>query len=506
MKKTLALFLLLSTLFVFVSCNGNADDNSIITDDTTSSEGGVVIAGEGNSEYTIVWKAGAKDIEKEAVMALSSEITEATGVTLGMKIDLVTKPEEAVAPEKAVFVGNVGYDGIKEKWSELGENDYTVSEQNGSVYIMGGSSIAIYYAMIHFRDNFIDSDNKKVVVPVGYSFTFDGADSRDDYVEDPDKLLMNWINEFQTPEGMLDFEEKRASFADPNGRMMSFAHRGDAVHYPEDSIEGIISAVRMGIDCIEVDVRVTKDGVPILLHDGTLTRTTNYETVKGTVVNGIKLPTSAKPEDWTLEQIRCLRLKERDGRNYAKLTDYVIPTFEEVLKVCNNRCMVLTDKIATSADVRNIVFPVCKKVNIYSCVMLCGSLSVSDAFVLRRELKNNGVKEADLPMYLGRMSCKSNSAWGTNINAIQEGGMIPLFRFSGLSGVSDDGMEHLTRMETWLLAVKGKVRWQFDSNLGESKNNETAEFWDRAYELGVNSMMVDDPITLCKYIAQKHFL
>ena len=502
MKKVLSVLLLLSMMSIFCSCSGN---DSISEQSENLSENGVVVAQYGKSEYTLVWKAGAQGAEKQAVMDLSNKITEVTGAVLEMKVDLVISGEDSSVPLKSVYVGKVGYDDVKSKWSALGENDYTVTEENGNIYVMGGSESAIYYAMLHFRDNFINDETKSIVVPTGYSYVFEGADSREDYINDPNTLLMNWISEFETPKGMLDLEEKRASFANPAGRMMSFAHRGDAMHYPEDSIEGIISAIKMGADCIEVDVRVTKDGVPILLHDETLTRTTNYERVKGTVVNGIQLPTSEKIEDWTFEQLRCLRLKEKDGRNSAKLTDYVIPTLEEVLNVCNNRCMVLMDKITSAAEMRSIVFPICKKLDVYSCVMFCGGMSVSDAFVLCRELKNNGVKETDLPMYLGRMSCKSNSSWQSNIKSIQDGGMISLFRFSGLSDVSYDGMEHLNRMESWLLTVKGKVRWQFDSQLGGNEKNETTEFWDRAYELGVNSMMVDDPLAFCKYIAKKHF-
>ena len=502
MKKVLSVIVLLSALSIFCSCSVN---NSTSEESNNLSQNGVIVAQDGKSEYTLVWKAGAQGAEKQAVMDLSSKITETTGAALEMKIDLVIPGEDATLPEKALYVGKVGYDGVKEKWSALGENDYTVTEENGNVYVMGGSEIAIYYAMLHFKNSFINMGTKSVTVPTGYSYVFEGAESREDYINDPDKLLVNWIAEFEAPEGMLDFEEKRASFADPAGRMMSFAHRGDAMHYPEDSIEGIISAIKMGADCIEVDVRVTKDGVPILLHDETLTRTTNYERVKGTVVNGIQLPTSEKIEDWTFEQLRCLRLKEKDGRNSAKLTDYVIPTLEEVLNVCNNRCMVMMDKITSAAEMRSIVFPICKKLDVYSCVMFCGGMSASDAYVLRRELKNSGVREADLPVYLGRMSCKSNGAWQNNIKAVQDGGLISLFRFSGLSDVSYDGMEHLNRMESWLLSVKGKVRWQFDSQLGGNGINETVELWDKAYELGVNSMMVDDPLALCQYIAQKHF-
>lgn len=505
MKKVLAIFLALSTLFVLMACNGKTSDNSKESADNSSSAENIVIASGGSSEYTVVWKAGAQGAEKQAVMDLSNKITEVTGATLEMKIDLVIPGEDATLPEKALFVGKVGYDGVKEKWSALGENDYTVTEENGNVYVMGGSEIAIYYAMLHFKNSFINMGTKSVTVPTGYSYVFEGADSREDYVNNPQKLLMNWISEFETPKGMLDFEEKKASLADPDGRMMAFAHRGDMVHYPDNSIEGIISAWKMGVDCVEIDVVMTKDGVPILFHDEYLNRMTNFESVKGTKVNGIQLPTSSKVSDWTFEQIRCLKLKEGSGGDSAKLTEYIVPSFEEALKVCNDRFFMMVDKIADISDMKTMILPVAEKLGIYDCIIFCGGMSVSDAFVLRRELKNNGVKETDLPMYLGRMSCKSNSSWQSNIKSIQDGGMISLFRFSGLSDVSEDGMEHLNRMESWLLAVKGKVRWQFDSQLGGNGKNETLEFWDRAYELGVNSMMVNDPLALCKYIAKKHF-
>ena len=499
MKKALAILLLLSALLGLIACNKTEEGED------SRGESDVVIANGGSSEYAIVWNAGAKGAEKQAVMDLSGKITEITGAALEMKIDLVIPGEDATLPEKALYVGKVGYENVKSKWSALGENDYTVTEENGNVYVMGGSETAIYYAMLHFRDSFINSETKSVTIPVGYSYVFEGADSREDYINDPYTLLMNWISEFETPKGMLDFEEKRASLANPNGRMMAFAHRGDTVHYPDNSIEGIISAWAMGVDCVEIDVVMTKDGVPILFHDEHLNRMTNFESVKGTKVNGIQLPTSSKVSDWTFEQIRCLKLKGGSGGDGSKQTDYVIATLEEALKVCNGRCYVMVDKIASATEMREYVLPVAEKLNAYKSVMFCGGMSVPDAFLLHKELKNKGVKETDLPVFLGRMSCTSNSSWQSNIKSIQDGGMISLFRFSGLGNVSEDGMEHLNRMESWLLAVKGKVRGQFDSQLGGKGKYETAEFWDRAYELGVNSMMANDPLTLCKYIAKKHF-
>ncbi|MFI9113091.1 glycerophosphodiester phosphodiesterase [Streptomyces venezuelae] len=50
------------------------------------------------------------------------------------------------------------------------------------------------------------------------------------------------------------------------------AHRGDPYRVRENTLRSIASAVERGADAVEVDVRLTKDGVPVLLHDDTLKR------------------------------------------------------------------------------------------------------------------------------------------------------------------------------------------------------------------------------------------
>jgi glycerophosphoryl diester phosphodiesterase len=52
------------------------------------------------------------------------------------------------------------------------------------------------------------------------------------------------------------------------------AHRTCPKHAPENSLEGIARAARLGADAVEIDVRLTRDGLPILMHDRTLRRTT----------------------------------------------------------------------------------------------------------------------------------------------------------------------------------------------------------------------------------------
>lgn len=50
------------------------------------------------------------------------------------------------------------------------------------------------------------------------------------------------------------------------------AHRGDPYRVRENTLPSIRSAIERGADAVEIDVRVTRDGVPVLLHDSTLER------------------------------------------------------------------------------------------------------------------------------------------------------------------------------------------------------------------------------------------
>lgn len=53
------------------------------------------------------------------------------------------------------------------------------------------------------------------------------------------------------------------------------AHRGASAYAPENTLEAFELALSMGADALEMDVRVTADGVPVVMHDATLDRTTD---------------------------------------------------------------------------------------------------------------------------------------------------------------------------------------------------------------------------------------
>ena len=60
-----------------------------------------------------------------------------------------------------------------------------------------------------------------------------------------------------------------------DGRPLVLAHRGWSGRYPENTMAAFEKAAALPVDGLELDVRGTSDGVPVLMHDETVDRTTN---------------------------------------------------------------------------------------------------------------------------------------------------------------------------------------------------------------------------------------
>lgn len=57
--------------------------------------------------------------------------------------------------------------------------------------------------------------------------------------------------------------------------MNIYAHRGVCAHLPENTLPAFLRAVELGVAGIELDVHLSADGVPVVIHDSTVDRTTN---------------------------------------------------------------------------------------------------------------------------------------------------------------------------------------------------------------------------------------
>ncbi|WP_329137135.1 glycerophosphodiester phosphodiesterase [Streptomyces sp. NBC_01476] len=98
------------------------------------------------------------------------------------------------------------------------------------------------------------------------------------------------------------------------------AHRGDPYHFRENTLPSVRSALSKGADVVEVDVRLTRDGVPVLLHDPTLERLWGHPTEVGALtaaevaqLTGGGVPTLAA----ALEELRA----HTTGRLLLDLTE-----------------------------------------------------------------------------------------------------------------------------------------------------------------------------------------
>jgi hypothetical protein len=60
-----------------------------------------------------------------------------------------------------------------------------------------------------------------------------------------------------------------------SSRVLVVAHRTCWRNAPENTLQAIEHCIKVGVDMVEIDVRKTKDGELVVIHDETLDRTTN---------------------------------------------------------------------------------------------------------------------------------------------------------------------------------------------------------------------------------------
>jgi glycerophosphoryl diester phosphodiesterase len=100
--------------------------------------------------------------------------------------------------------------------------------------------------------------------------------------------------------------------------LLKIGHRGARAYEPENTIRSFSYALTLGVDAIELDVRKTKDGQLVVMHDGDLDKTTNG---KGEV------------SELSLEEIK----------KYVTEKDEHIPTLGEALDFIGDRVKVFVE-------------------------------------------------------------------------------------------------------------------------------------------------------------------
>lgn len=66
----------------------------------------------------------------------------------------------------------------------------------------------------------------------------------------------------------------------PDKKLHLWAHRGGSMEAPENTLQSFLHAHRTGVDVIETDVRITKDGKIVVCHDADFTRLCKKQSIK----------------------------------------------------------------------------------------------------------------------------------------------------------------------------------------------------------------------------------
>ncbi len=128
-----------------------------------------------------------------------------------------------------------------------------------------------------------------------------------------------------------DFEHIMHRWENPSSRdIFVVAHRaafmeGGRIILPENATPSIKYAIALGVDMVELDVRASQDGHFVLLHDSTVDRTTNGQ---------------GEVAALSLAELRKFNLIDEAS---GELTQYKIPTLEEVYALAKGRIMINLD-------------------------------------------------------------------------------------------------------------------------------------------------------------------
>lgn len=141
-------------------------------------------------------------------------------------------------------------------------------------------------------------------------------------------------------------------------------HRGDWRNYPENSRGAIESCIALGADIVELDVRKTKDGRFVLLHDDSLDRTTDGH---------------GKVSQHLFSEVKALHLKMGMGGKDARVTDCPVMSLEEALELTHGRILVNIDKFTLHP---REILEVVDKVGALKEVLVKSTLSAADARAL----------------------------------------------------------------------------------------------------------------------------
>lgn len=238
--------------------------------------------------------------------------------------------------------------------------------KNRKILIKNNANFAFVIVAYYYSDNgiFLESASSQIVLNVGDSYVFDPIHSNfrlrvgkgSSTAITPSDVSGMFKSITNVTYNSVDRERNRAISLQYKDIMIGFAHRGASNLAPENTASAFKMAAKIGYIAIETDFRFTSDGVPVIIHDAQVDRTSN--------LNG-------NVSDMTLAQ-----LKAGDFGSWfsSEFTGEKILTFDECIKLCKQLglIVVMEQKQWLEADRIKQVCDIVKKYDMCDSVWWVG--------------------------------------------------------------------------------------------------------------------------------------
>ena len=197
-------------------------------------------------------------------------------------------------------------------------------------------------------------------------------------------------------------QDKRGEWKTLDGQApLVIAHRGASAYFPEETLEAYRLAIAMGVDVIEPDIVVSKDGVLIARHDLTLNTSTNVadnpefapRRRAGENGDGETVASDWFVSDFTLAELKTLGAKSPNhpaAQVYNGL--FHIATFQEILDLIKLK--------ATEAGILVAVYPETKNPSYHLNLWRTGKIPARMEDTLMAMIVANGLNHRDSPIFV----------------------------------------------------------------------------------------------------------
>jgi glycerophosphoryl diester phosphodiesterase len=287
--------------------------------------------------------------------------------------------------------------------------------------------------------------------------------------------IITVVSSFAFSASAVSAEETVGNLRNDFTKLICVSKYGDTAHFPENSVEGILSAIEKGADMVEVSVKATADGELILLSDDNLSRM--CVDADGNAVN-------KNVSETGLYEVREYFLKNGKGGVSQNATECRIPTLAEALQAVDGKTVLVIENAWEYKD--KIYTLLCDGNYLNSCVFTleAGKRDISSW------LSGKSAMPLVFSKFTGTVVWKSRSYIKKTANA-------------GVLGVAlgSSNAYSMTFNKNTVAKTQGKTRAVIDMTDPKlcGKRADTQLYWDDVTSRGFSVIITDNIEQLSEY-------